>query len=525
MRAWFVLSLVLIAAGAGVFLYKVIGLNYPLSTAERPDVWRVEETFEVSGDGGRVVVDVPIPRSSPYHRLISEEVRSGLLRFSIDQTAGDRRGHWSGKLDGTTTLSYGVTLAALSYERTLPDRDTTTSYGKSVALFLQPSAHVPSDEPALRELSQELNLDRTNKARAAREIFTFVTQEVGALRSERETDVATVIRTGRGTPLGRARLLCALMRLNGVPCRIVTGLRLVESRRAAPPQYWNEVHVGAGWVPLDAENGLVGRLPADRVALSTSDAELLHVTGATEFTHRFLLEAEIESYAAFIRRRIAGSPHAIDRLSPLLLPVETQRGLRFLLLVPLGALAMVVVRNVIGVRTFGMFMPMLIALAMSSTGLLWGTAFLGLIITTALLSRLFIQRLYLLLAARIAFVLTVVVLLMLVVVTVGNRFDLPSAGVEAFPFVIMTMIVERISVSLEEEGVRNTLNRVASTLFAIYLTYAVVQARGLQAFFLVFPEVLLVILGLLVAVGRYTGYRLVELIRFRELLAAQAGRP
>ena len=34
---------------------------------------------------------------------------------------------------------------------------------------------------------------------------------------------------------------------------------------------------------------------------------------------------------------------------------------------------------------------------------------------------------------------------------------------------------------------------------------------------------LLVILGLLVAVGRYTGYRLTELIRFREL--ADAPRP
>jgi len=33
--------------------------------------------------------------------------------------------------------------------------------------------------------------------------------------------------------------------------------------------------------------------------------------------------------------------------------------------------------------------------------------------------------------------------------------------------------------------------------------------------FLVFPELLVVILGLLILVGRYTGYRLTELIRFR----------
>ena len=65
----------------------------------------------------------------------------------------------------------------------------------------------------------------------------------------------------------------------------------------------------------------------------------------------------------------------------------------------------------------------------------------------------------------------------------------------------------------------NTVRRIAATLAAIYLTYGVIQARGLQTIFLVYPELLLVILGLLVAVGRYTGYRLSELIRFRALAA------
>jgi len=94
--------------------------------------------------------------------------------------------------------------------------------------------------------------------------------------------------------------------------------------------------------------------------------------------------------------------------------------------------------------------------------------------------------------------------------------------VGAFPFVIMTMIVERISVSLEEEGWRNTLSRIGTTLLSVYLTYMVVQARSLQTFLLVYPEFLIVILGLLIAVGKYTGYRLTELIRFRELAAPKA---
>ena len=56
-----------------------------------------------------------------------------------------------------------------------------------------------------------------------------------------------------------------------------------------------------------------------------------------------------------------------------------------------------------------------------------------------------------------------------------------------------------------------------ATLLAVYMTYAVIEARALQSFLLVYPELLLVILGLLIAVGRYTGYRLTELIRFRDI--------
>ncbi|HEY0302507.1 MAG TPA: 7TM domain-containing protein, partial [Rhizomicrobium sp.] len=204
-------------------------------------------------------------------------------------------------------------------------------------------------------------------------------------------------------------------------------------------------------------------------------------------------------------------------------PVQQQHALRVLLLVPLGALAMCVLRNIVGLRTFGMFMPVLIALAFTGTGLAWGTLFLLLLISFALISRLWIQRLYLLLAARIAFILTLVIIFMVGLFIIGDKFGMPTGGVSAFPFVIMTMIVERISVALEEEGLANTLRRIGATLVSIYLTYGVLHAVNLQTLFLVYPELLLVILGVLVAVGRYTGYRLVELVRFREL--ADAPRP
>jgi hypothetical protein len=301
------------------------------------------------------------------------------------------------------------------------------------------------------------------------------------------------------------------------------GIALANGR-ADQFTYWNEVYLGGGWVPYDVVEGHAGSLPADRLSLGpVNGAELIRATNTSALSYRFDVQSELETYAELVRRQRANSQHWVDRLSLLFLPVQQQHTLRILLLVPLGALAMCVLRNVVGLRTFGMFMPVLIALAFTGTGLLWGTIFLLLIIGFALVSRLWIQRLYLLLAARIAFILTLVILLMVALFIVGARLDMPTGGVGAFPFVIMTMIVERISVGLEEEGLANTLRRLGATLASIYLTYAVIHLQGLQTLFLIYPELLLVILGLLVAVGRYTGYRLSELIRFREL--ADASRP
>ncbi len=525
MRPWIAVSGALIAAGLGLFLYKVMILGYPLSTAEEPGTWRVDFVVSVTGRGARTTVDIPLPRTSSYQRLLTEEVKSEQMRFSITEGDGDRHGRWSGRLDGTSVLTYEVTFDASAVNRALPATDAGGKYPPSAKEALEVSPGIDSTDPAVAELSSELRLDTSNKALLAQQVYEFVAREIGAVRGSADMDAVTVIREGRGTELGRARLFCALTRANGIPCRVLAGIPLSTGRQQQF-RYWNEAYLRGAWVPVDVVGRHLGALPADRLSLgATSGAELVTATNASAVSFRFDVQAELETYAELVRRQLAASQHAVDRASLLFLPVQSQHVLRILLLVPLGALAMCVLRNIVGLKTFGMFMPVLIALAFTGTGLAWGTFFLAVIVGFALLSRVWITRLYLLLAARIAFILTLVILLMTALFVIGDKIGMPSSGVGVFPFVIMTMIVERITVGLEEEGAANTLRRIAATLAAIYLTYTVVQAHALQTIFLVYPELLLVILGLLVAVGRYTGYRLSELIRFRALVDAPPAVP
>src|SRR5215472_2861427 len=287
MRAWIAVSGALIAAGVALFLYKVLVLGYPLSTAEEPGTWRVDFVVSVSGRGSRTVVDIPLPRTSGYQRLLTEEVKSEQMRFSISEGDGDRRGRWSGRLDGSSSLTYEVTFNPLPFGRPIPPADTGGTYPTSASDALAASPGIEIDDPAVLELSRELMLDAKNKSALAQQVYEFVAHEIGPLHSTTAMDAVTVVREGRGNELGRARLFCALARANDLPCRVMAGVTL-SSGRQDQFRYWNEVYLVGGWVPFDAVERHSGSLPADRLSLGPiGEPELVRATNASALSFRF----------------------------------------------------------------------------------------------------------------------------------------------------------------------------------------------------------------------------------------------
>jgi hypothetical protein len=193
------------------------------------------------------------------------------------------------------------------------------------------------------------------------------------------------------------------------------------------------------------------------------------------------------------------------------LPVSVQNVYRVLLMVPIGAFLIVVLRNVIGLRTFGTFMPILIALAFRETELLWGMALFCLLIAMGLLIRFYLEYLKLLLVPRLASVLIIVIVLMAMISIFSHKLGFDRGlSVALFPMVIMAMTIERMSLAWEELG--------AGEAMVQGLGYLCMSSRYLEHLIFVFPELLLVVLAMTLLLGRYTGYRLTELWRFRAAL-------
>jgi hypothetical protein len=79
------------------------------------------------------------------------------------------------------------------------------------------------------------------------------------------------------------------------------------------------------------------------------------------------------------------------------------------------------------------------------------------------------------------------------------------------------MVIERMSVVWEERGAATSIREGLGSLLMAALAYLVISIDILAYWVSVFPEINLVVLGIIIALGRYTGFRLTELIRFKSL--------
>ena len=90
-------------------------------------------------------------------------------------------------------------------------------------------------------------------------------------------------------------------------------------------------------------------------------------------------------------------------------------------------------------------------------------------------------------------------------------------SVALFPMVILTMTVERMSVIWDERGPRDAVNQGIGSLVVATACYLLMSHPLTEHLFFLFPELLLVILAMVLLLGRYSGYRMTELYRFRPL--------
>jgi len=225
------------------------------------------------------------------------------------------------------------------------------------------------------------------------------------------------------------------------------------------------------------------------------------------------LTAETVAHLSWWRRQVIDLwALAVRSLVPL-------AALNFILVIPLIAFFLVIIRNVIGLETFGTFSPMLLSLAFLSTGLKWGFVVFTVIVGLGVGLRFALQRLRLHLVSRVAILIAVVAVSMVGLIVLGAAFGVGALlHASIFPMVIMANTIENFSNTQLERGTAEALRLTGNTLLVATCSYLGIEESGLKPFVLTFPELLIGVIGVELLLGRWRGLRLLEYVRFYGLM-------
>lgn len=503
-RSALLLASGLVVLTALIVLYRVIWLNYPIFPIAPGQAWQLLIDIHLSPKNEESALTLALPLEHTGKIIIEENVFSGTYSFNIMREEPNRVGVWS--------VSNISAPAEVTYRATILDH---------------PRYRVVTQSPLLRQYSSSISKDE----RQTLELMTIPWGNFSP--GEKLNSVASVLSgAGKFSLLNESlshdwQILCRhhkkmdlaleLLTLTDMPARPVEGIRIVEGVQRVPVR-WIEVWTGKVWSNLDPETGETSPLSARLLPLAVGDLPAVQVRGAELSDIRWIMSRQIVSKWNLHSERILRSNYLLDRWSLFQLPPEFQRTFRILLLVPIGALMISLLRNIVGLPTFGIFMPVLMALAFRSTGLTYGIAVFCSVLLIGLAARILLEKFHLLLVPRLSVILTFVIASFTFLALLGNKLGLKELmAVGLIPFVILTMTIEKFFVVIEESGIQEALLMAAGSTAVSVITYGIISWDPLQLTFFVYPELIFTVAALQVLVGRYTGYRLTELLRFRNM--------
>jgi len=491
---FYLATLLLIAAGLLLATLRHLQMGVPWLPGEQQPVWLVEARIDFQAWGEPVSVNLNIPEQPPGFYTLTEQAASPGYGFAITEQQGDRRAEWTIRdASGPQTLYFKTRL--------IPNSETAEP-------LLDPRPVKPSEvfleEPAAtaaRALLQQAEARSSNAASLTRELI--------ALLNSQTPDQNTRLLLSDGA---LAPTLHRLLNFGGIPARIAEGLQLEDARRQQLLQPWIQIHDGERWLTFNPRTGVQG-VPADVLLWRQATGSLLDVTGGTDSIVRFSMLRQTVPALQIVRAE--ADDRAFGSLSLYQLPVEQQGMFRMLLLLPFGALVVCLMRILVGIKTSGTFMPVLIAVAFVQTSLLPGLAAFISVVTLGLLMRGYLSSLNLLLVSRISALIILVLFITAGISIVGYQMGFSTGmTVTFFPMVILAWTIERMSILWEEEGAHEVLIQGSGSLIVAVLAYLVMRAPLAEHISFNFPELHLVVLGVILLLGQYTGYKLTELRRF-----------
>jgi hypothetical protein len=493
---------ILFLIGITIFSYRHWVLDVPLNDTENVNSWMVEANLRfISDPHTPVKASFTIPYLTPYYTILDEYFVSHNYGVSTNLGEFNRNVVW------TLRRSHGA--QSLYYRAILRETE------KNEASLPKPQKLKVITLPDNQKSAADAIIEQARQSSA--DIQTFAQSTIRELSKHDGNAKLLVGSTFSNINLVKAAVeVLNQVRITAIP---VQGIYLNQQNKTDLTMFL-AVFDQKNWIFINPRTGSSG-LPKNFLIWQYGDQPIFDIVGGKKPIFSFTVSPTPMNALSIAKERGIQTSSELLRFSLLQLPVNAQETYKVLLMVPIGTFIILLLRNFIGLSTFGTFMPVLIALAFRETHIIWGVALFTFIVSFGLLARFYLEQLRLLLVPRLASILTVVILLMIFISVICQNLGLDSAlSVALFPMVILTMTIERMCITWDERGPIEAIKSGSGSMLAAIICYTVMSYEPLQYLIFAFPELLLILLALIIWFGQYKGYRLSEVFRFNALAKA-----
>ncbi len=511
----------LLAIFTGLVLVKVFVFDYTPSTVLPETGYRVSMKMEVNGHGSEISVRAMLPPSTQHQDIFDEQVVSGDFNYGQINSGLNRIGRWYGNaIDGHQKLNYTFNVISKQVNFSLPDKlPIPATINPGLSQYLDKTELIQVGHKDILKQLSALGIDRnSDMIEAITAIYKYISEDIETTGFSGKTDAITTLHLQEASCNGKSRLFVAMLRTLGIPSRLVGGLIMRPGIKTITHQ-WLEVLIGDQWVTMDPTNKHFAVMPKHYLITYYGDEPFFKRTSNVNFKYTFNIERKNYTRKADIEGLAAHPLNIMNAWSLFNKAGLSMSLLRVILLIPLGAIVTIIFRNVIGIQTFGTFLPALIASSFRETNLLWGVVAFSSIIVVGSLLRWIIDKLKITHTPKLTILLVFVVFSILVISAVGVLIgNMHLAKATLFPLALMSITIERFALLTQESGSKEAFKIYTNTIVTVIFCYLVINSEVLQTLVMAFPESMLLVIAGGLYFGNWVGIRVTELIRFRKLI-------
>ena len=463
--------------------------------------WMINIAYQVEALEKGAAIYISPPWDTRYSRLFSQSVSHSGLRQKRTKPEIKRDIMLIAPEAGVYDIDTDFRVHISSLARSAPAITKLSENNRSRWLSASPGVSVGTAQTTA--IVDRLASGAPDSAELIEKLFNYVSNSI-RIKPGASDESESALSRKYASVLGSNHALLSLLRSAHLPARLVSGVNL-QAKVSTQPFYWVEVYDAESWVVLDPVHGYFRELPMFYVPLRKGDDPLVMVENAELISTYWTIDT-ITAPPGLSEADTRSLSHVVDlnRLSPL-----NRVNLGILLLLPLGVLATEIMRQLMGIRTYGTFTPSLMALAVVHVDRL--TAIIVFILVTvigvtirATMSKLKLQR-----TARLAMVFTLVSVSMAIVMSALIYYD-PSVDsvVVLLPVVVLTMLVDSIYRVADQRGIRTAMIRLFWTVIAAIISLFVLLQADWSIWLVSYPEIHAITLAVIIIIGLYQGPKL-----------------